>query len=119
MVLEKDVAWHAGNWDYNTRAIGIEHAGYASQNLYTYPEYDNSAMLSASICSRYGVPMDRTHVIGHYQVPDPDHPGQYGGSDHHTDPGPNWNWTYYMSQANADAANLPSLPHIMPDPIAV
>ena len=27
MVQEKDIAWHAGNWDYNTRAIGIEHAG--------------------------------------------------------------------------------------------
>src|SRR5215467_7652908 len=25
MVQEKDIAWHAGNWDYNTRAIGIEH----------------------------------------------------------------------------------------------
>ncbi len=23
MVAEKDIAWHAGNWDYNTRAIGI------------------------------------------------------------------------------------------------
>ncbi|TMC11701.1 MAG: N-acetylmuramoyl-L-alanine amidase, partial [Chloroflexi bacterium] len=25
MVHETDIAWHAGNWDYNTRAIGIEH----------------------------------------------------------------------------------------------
>ena len=29
MVAEQDIAWHAGNWDYNTRAIGIEHEGYA------------------------------------------------------------------------------------------
>ena len=36
------------------------------------------------------VPMDRTHVIGHSEVPDPNNPGLYGGSDHHTDPGPNW-----------------------------
>ena len=69
MVHETDIAWHAGNWDYNTRAIGIEHAGFASANLYTYPEYDNSAMLAASICSRYGVPLDRTHVIGHAVSP--------------------------------------------------
>src|SRR5438046_97679 len=48
MVLEKDVAWHAGNWDYNTRAIGIEHAGFASQNLFTQAEYNQSAYLAAS-----------------------------------------------------------------------
>jgi N-acetyl-anhydromuramyl-L-alanine amidase AmpD len=120
MVLEKDIAWHAGNWDYNTRAIGIEHAGYAyGTNLYTMAEYNASAQLIASICSRWGVPMDRAHVIGHYQVPDPYNPGLYGGYSHHTDPGPNWNWTYYMQQAAAAAATLPSPPHLMPDPIAV
>jgi N-acetyl-anhydromuramyl-L-alanine amidase AmpD len=26
-VREHDIAWHAGNWDYNTRSIGIEHEG--------------------------------------------------------------------------------------------
>jgi len=119
MVREKDIAWHAGNWDYNTRSIGIEHEGFASQNLYTTAEYNASAALAASICSRWGVPMDRTHVIGHNEVPDPNNPGLYGGSDHHTDPGPYWNWTYYMAQAQADAAALPSPPHMMPDPVAV
>jgi N-acetylmuramoyl-L-alanine amidase len=113
MVQEKDIAWHAGNWDYNTRSIGIEHAGYACCNYYTTAEYDASAHLIASICSRYGVPMDRTHVIGHYQVPDPNNPGLYGGSDHHTDPGSYWNWTYYMSQAQKFAAALPSPPHML------
>ena len=29
-VLEKHIAWHAGNWWYNTHSIGIEHAGYGS-----------------------------------------------------------------------------------------
>src|SRR2546425_7344371 len=75
MVLEKDIAWHAGNWDYNTRAIGIEHEGFAYiPNTYTVPEYDASARLIASICSKWGVPLDRNHVIGHYQVPDPNNP---------------------------------------------
>ena len=120
MVREKDIAWHAGNWDYNTRAIGIEHEGFAwTPGLYTTDEYNASAALAASICSRWGVPMDRTHVIGHNEVPDPNNPGLFGGSDHHTDPGPYWDWTYYMSQAQADAAALPSPPHMMPDPVAV
>jgi hypothetical protein len=40
MVAEQDIAWHAGNWDYNTRAIGIEHEGYAGiPGTYTSAEY--------------------------------------------------------------------------------
>jgi hypothetical protein len=30
-------------------------------------------------------------------VPDPNNAGAYGGSDHHTDPGPHWKWGYYMN----------------------
>ena len=119
MVAEQNIAWHAGNWDYNTRAIGIEHEGFAyTPGLYTTPEYRESAKLAASICSRWGVPMDRKHVIGHYQVPDPDHPGLFGGTDHHTDPGPYWNWTYYISLAQYYANALPSPPHMVLDATA-
>src|SRR5579872_810377 len=114
MVQEKDIAWGAGNWDYNTRAINIEHEGYAwTPNTFTYAEYAASARLSASICSRWGVPMDRNHVIGHNQVPDPNNPALFGGSDHHTDPGPYWNWSLYMSLASQDATSLPSPPHMV------
>ncbi|HET9492793.1 MAG TPA: N-acetylmuramoyl-L-alanine amidase, partial [Chloroflexia bacterium] len=28
MVREANTAWHAGNWDYNVRSIGLEHEGY-------------------------------------------------------------------------------------------
>ena len=118
MVAEHDVAWHAGNWDYNTRSIGIEHEGYADiAGTYTTTEYQASAQLAASICSRWGVPLDRSHVIGHSEVPDPNHPGLYGGDSHHHDPGIYWNWTYYMSLARTYASSLPSPPHL-PDPIA-
>ena len=120
MVPEKDVAWHAGNWDYNTRAIGIEHEGYAwTPGSFTNAEYRASAELAASICSRWGVPMDRAHVIGHYQVPDDHHPGLFGGESHRTDPGPYWNWNYYLSLAASDAMALPSPPRMMVDPVAV
>ena len=119
MVREHDIAWHAGNWDYNTRAIGIEHEGFAwTPGLYTNAEYNASAQIAASICSRWGVQLDRAHVIGHNEVPDPNNPNLTGGSSHHTDPGPYWNWTYYMQQAQTDAATLPSPPHMMPDPVA-
>jgi len=120
MVSEENIAWHAGNWDYNTRAIGIEHEGYAwVPGSFTNAEYKASARLAASICSRWGVPMDRAHVIGHYQVPDDHHPGLYGGESHRTDPGPYWSWSYYLSLAAGYAKALPSPPRMMVDPVAV
>jgi N-acetyl-anhydromuramyl-L-alanine amidase AmpD len=90
-VREHDVAWHAGNWDYNTRSIGIEHEGWVDQPSYfTTAMYHASAALTAEICDTYGIPKDRNHIIGHYQVP---------GTDH-TDPGPNWDWVRYMRLVN-------------------
>ncbi|MGY0020647.1 N-acetylmuramoyl-L-alanine amidase [Streptomyces sp. cg35] len=90
-VREKNVAWHAGNWDYNTRSIGIEHEGWVDKPEYfTDAMYEQSAALTASICARYGIPMDREHIIGHVEVP---------GTDH-TDPGPYWDWTRYIRMVN-------------------
>ncbi|MCL2733207.1 MAG: N-acetylmuramoyl-L-alanine amidase [Actinomycetia bacterium] len=90
-VREKDIAWHAGNWDYNTRSIGIEHEGWVDQPSYfTTAMYHASAALTAEICDKYGIPKDRDHIIGHYQVP---------GTDH-TDPGPNWDWVRYIRLVN-------------------
>ncbi|MET7474146.1 N-acetylmuramoyl-L-alanine amidase [Streptomyces sp. NPDC005648] len=86
-VREADVAWHAGNWDYNTRSIGIEHEGWVDRPEYfTDALYEQSAKLTAAICAKYGITKDRAHIIGHYEVP---------GTDH-TDPGPNWDWTRYI-----------------------
>ena len=97
MVREADVAWHAGNWDYNERSVGIEHEGYVSDcSDYTDALYRGSAALASDIAARQGVPLDRSHFIGHDEVPDPDGSG-YGGSGNHTDPGSCWDWDYYMS----------------------
>jgi N-acetyl-anhydromuramyl-L-alanine amidase AmpD len=90
-VGERDVAWHAGNWDYNTRSIGIEHEGWVDKPAYfTNAMYEESAKLTAAICAKYAIPKDRSHILAHYEVP---------GSDH-TDPGPNWDWTRYMRLVN-------------------
>jgi N-acetyl-anhydromuramyl-L-alanine amidase AmpD len=91
-VREADVAWHAGNWDYNTRSVGIEHEGWVDKPAYfTDVLYQESAKLTAGICGRYGIPRDRAHIIGHYEVP---------GTDH-TDPGPYWDWDRYVSMVAA------------------
>ncbi|TVZ92706.1 N-acetylmuramoyl-L-alanine amidase [Streptomyces sp. BK340] len=90
-VREADVAWHAGNWDYNTRSIGIEHEGWVDQPaFFTDALYEQSARLTAAVCARYGIPRDREHIIGHYQVP---------GTDH-IDPGPYWDWVRYIRLVN-------------------
>jgi N-acetyl-anhydromuramyl-L-alanine amidase AmpD len=91
-VREADIAWHAGNWDYNTRSIGIEHEGWVDKPAYfTEAMYQESAKLTAGICGRYGIPRDRTHIVGHYEVP---------GTDH-TDPGPYWDWERYLRMVEA------------------
>jgi N-acetyl-anhydromuramyl-L-alanine amidase AmpD len=91
-VREADVAWHAGNWDYNTRSVGIEHEGWVDRPAYfTEALYQESAKLTAGICGRYGIPRDRAHIIGHYEVP---------GTDH-TDPGPYWDWDRYLRMVEA------------------
>ncbi|MFS8641277.1 MAG: N-acetylmuramoyl-L-alanine amidase [Symbiobacteriaceae bacterium] len=88
MVREKDIAWHAGNWTYNTQSIGIEHEGWVSScTWFTDAMYRASAQLTRHIALKYNIPMTRSHIIGHNEVP--------GAT--HTDPGPCWDWNYYMS----------------------
>lgn len=92
-----DIAWHSGNAKVNAHSIGIEHVGETyGPDGFTAAEYRSSARLVAWLVRRYGIPVNRAHIIGHSQVPDPDHPGEYGGADHHTDPGPHWKWGYYL-----------------------
>ncbi|MEV0281490.1 N-acetylmuramoyl-L-alanine amidase [Streptomyces sp. NPDC050610] len=91
-VREKDVAWHAGNWNHNTRSIGIEHEGWVDKPEYfTDALYRASATLTAAICDRYSIPKTRSRIIGHVEVP---------GTDH-TDPGRYWDWNRYMRLVNA------------------
>lgn len=87
MVRELDVAYHAGNREYNERSVGIEHEGFVDRpENFTEEMYRSSARLTARLCKRYGIPADREHVIGHNEVP---------GADH-TDPGRHWDWDRYM-----------------------
>ncbi|SEH01251.1 N-acetylmuramoyl-L-alanine amidase [Nonomuraea solani] len=98
-VREKDRAFHAGS--YNRRSVGIEHEGYVDNaSWFTDTMYRSSAALTRNIASRYGIPLDRTHIVGHNQVP--------GAT--HTDPGGHWNWTKYM-QFVTGGGGTPTNPH--------
>lgn len=95
-VREADIAYHAGYWSYNQTSIGIEHEGFVSdRSWFTDAMYRSSARLSAYLCKKYNIPIDRSHIIGHYEVPGCAGPG--GGSGCHTDPGPYWDWTRYIN----------------------
>ncbi len=67
-VKEENVAWHAGNYAMNQRSIGIEHDATTTSPA-SEETYKTSAQLLADICKKYNIPLDRTHVIKHSEVP--------------------------------------------------
>lgn len=105
LVSVTDVAWHAGNRWVNRRSIGIEHEGWTYRGGFTDSQYRASARLAAYLAHRYGIPLDREHVIGHNEVPNPRRPGFYGGADGHQDPGRRWRWAHYMRLVRYFAAH--------------
>ncbi|MFA5030192.1 MAG: peptidoglycan recognition family protein [Patescibacteria group bacterium] len=79
-VKEEDTGWHAGRIDNpswplikassvnpNLYTIGIEHEGKA-EDIWTDAMKQASAALIAEICGRWQIPIDRNHIIGHYQI---------------------------------------------------
>ena len=86
MVREGDTAWHARS--------GNAYVGrYRARGLRRRPVLVHRRHVpllggaDPSLADTYGIPKDRAHIVGHSEVP---------GNDH-TDPGPNWDWAYYMS----------------------
>jgi hypothetical protein len=108
-VRESDTAWHAGNRFYNQTSVGIEHEGFVADpgRWYTMAMYVGSARLARAIVDRHRIPIDRSHIIGHYQIPVSGsgppcatNAVNCGGSGNHTDPGnggAGWNWDLYLT----------------------
>lgn len=117
-VTEETTAWHAGNFNFNQRSVGIEHVGYATKP-FPEPLYASSAKLTDYLANKYQVPKDRAHIIGHDQVPNGNRIAQgsppcsmspkecqssrdYGGANNHTDPGI-WEWPTFMARFGGTA----------------
>jgi N-acetylmuramoyl-L-alanine amidase len=78
-VNENDTAWHAGrvkgsHWpglasgpNPNQYTIGIEHEGRPAM-VWTDAMRAASATLLAGVSQRWSIPLDRAHVIGHYEI---------------------------------------------------
>lgn len=104
MVSERRPAWHAGNAYVNLHSVGVEDEGYTGIPwTFTDAEYRGSAQLVAGVLRHYVLPIDRRHVIGHAEVPDPYRRGAFGGFGRHTDPGRYWDWARYLGYVRAFA----------------
>ncbi|WP_294011749.1 N-acetylmuramoyl-L-alanine amidase, partial [Streptomyces sp.] len=87
MVPTKDIAFQAGNYSTNLHSVGIEHEGYAVQGAawYTEAQYEATAYLVRYLATRFDIPLDRQHIIGHDNVAGPNSSLVSGM---HWDPGP-------------------------------
>ncbi|MFG1810359.1 N-acetylmuramoyl-L-alanine amidase [Streptomyces sp. NPDC049040] len=95
MVPTKDIAFHAGNYSTNLHSVGIEHEGFAAQGAtwYTEAQYEATADLVTYLAQRFGIPLDRQHILGHDNVAGP---STATVSAMHWDPGPRWDWDHFM-----------------------
>ena len=114
-IPEDRVAWHAGKGEWNEDpkytntmnryAIGIELVGMGSKSDmsiyltsreydaiahiekgFTQAQYDALRLLVGDLCSRYQIPMDRDHIIGHEEY-----------SPQKNDPGELFDWSQLLS----------------------
>jgi outer membrane biosynthesis protein TonB len=89
LVLDSDTAWQAGDWQINTRSIGIEHADYidaSGQWRMTEATINSGARLVAALCLEYslGRPQWGVNVVGHNECTSTECPASLaiGGSQH-------------------------------------
>jgi hypothetical protein len=117
LVKESNKAWHIGasykcslngNLDCwrdgsssNNFTVGIEHAGFASQQSWNSNLIDKSAKLVCDITQGHNIPRDNKHIVAHGKLQPYDR----------VDPGPNWPWTTYLSKVNTHCGAQPP-----PDP---
>ena len=103
LVPTRDVAWQAGNWYVNMHSVGIEQVGFAIQGATWFTEtlYRTTAALVRYTAHRFGIPLDRQHILGHDNVPGPT-PANIPGM--HWDPGPFWDWGHFMDLVGARRA---------------
>ena len=71
-----DIAWDTGNESFYQHSIGIEQEGFAidGHTWYTGAMYQATAKLVKYLAKRFGIPLDRAHILGHDNIP--------GGSEH-------------------------------------
>jgi N-acetyl-anhydromuramyl-L-alanine amidase AmpD len=72
----------------NNFTIGVEHAGYGSQNSWHPGLIETSAQLACDVTQAHGIPRDRYHLVAHGQLQ----------PWNRSDPGAAWPWSSYIEQ---------------------
>lgn len=80
-VQDKDIAFHAGvvvqpSWPLihtfvgnpNDYTLGIEHEGKATDETFPEEQLNASAGVVAALCTKYKIPIDPLHIIGHHEI---------------------------------------------------
>jgi hypothetical protein len=120
MVEEQYWAWHVICW--NKYMLGIEHEGFVSNPAWwTDKMYVESAKLVKFMCDRWSIPKDRNHIIGHGEWQNStwvswlnaNFPAIDATCNTHTDPGANWDWTFYM-QLITESKTAPKVTSVPP-----
>lgn len=84
LVQEDKVAWHAGRVDNPTAPLVVQRPG-VNPNIYSIGiensmigtntqdprEYQSLKDLVSSLCAKYNIPIDRTHIVGHHEIYNP------------------------------------------------
>lgn len=117
-VHDASIAWHAPP---NTGSIGIEICGEAHYGITQWESaevkgcMEKAAARCAELCHRFGLPVVRLHpadllagrrgICGHVDV------SQAWHMSDHTDPGPAFPWSYFLSRVNAHMGPAPAPSH--------
>ncbi len=80
----------------NHFTVGIEQAGFASQDSFPRAQLDHSAALVCDITKDRAIPRDWQHIVGHGQLQPADR----------TDPGPHWPWIAFIHRVQALCGEL-------------
>jgi len=112
LVREPDRAWHIAAFyrcalnrghdcalegvQSNHFTVGIEHAGFASQDSFPTAQLEASAALVCDVTRDRGIPRDWQHVLAHGQLQ----------PENRTDPGPHWPWVRYLHVVQARCGEL-------------
>ena len=80
----------------NHFTVGVEHAGFASQDSFPDTQIDASAALVCDITRDRAIPRDWQHILGHGQLQ----------PANRTDPGPNWPWVPYLHRIQSHCGEV-------------
>ena len=72
LILPRPVWWRDEFISYNTCLLSIEIEGYAKDIGDTFTpasrQFDTVAAWSAYVCAKYGIPLQRSHHVGHSEL---------------------------------------------------